>query len=92
MPRADWQFIGNLVMPLPPLAEQAAIAAHLDKAVAVIDAAVACARRQVELLREYRICLVANVVTGKIDVREAAANLSDEADESAALFQEKQSG
>ena len=89
MPRADWQFIGNLVMPLPPLAEQAAIAAHLDKVVAVIDAAVACARRQIELLREYRICLAANVVTGKLDVREAAANLSDEAGESAALFQEK---
>ena len=74
MPRADWRFIGNLVLPLPPLAEQAAIAAHLDKAVAAIDAAVACACRWIELLREYRICLAANVVTGKLDVRKTAAN------------------
>ncbi len=92
MPRADWRFIGNLVMPLPPLAEQAAIAAHLDKAVAAIDAAVAGACRWIELLREYRVCLAANVVTGKLDVREAAANLPNEADESATLSQEKQSG
>ena len=66
----------------PPLAEQAAIAAHLDKAVAVIDAAVACTCRWIELLREYRVSLAANVVTGKLDVRQAAANLPDEADES----------
>ena len=79
-------------IPLPPLAEQAAIAAHLDKAVAVIDDAVAGACRWIELLREYRICLAANVVTGKLDVREAAATLPDGADEPAALFQEKQSG
>ena len=63
---------------VPPLAEQAAIAAHLDKATAAIDAAVACARRQVELLREYRARLIADVVTGKLDVREAAANLPDD--------------
>ena len=76
---------------IPPLAEQTAIAAHLDKAVAAIDAAVACTRRQIELLHEYRICLAANVVTGKIDVREAAANPSDEADESAVLAQKRRS-
>ena len=62
----------------PPLTEQAAIVAHLDKATAAIDAAVACARRQVELLREYRARLIADVVTGKLDVREAAANLPDD--------------
>ena len=58
----------------PPLAEQAAIAAHLDKAVTAIDDAIACACCWIELLREYRVCLAANVVTGKLDVREAAAN------------------
>ena len=38
-------------------------------------------RRQIELLREYRIRLIANVVTGKLDVREAAARLPDEVEE-----------
>ena len=34
--------------------------------------------REILLLREYRTRLVADVVTGKLDVREAAAKLPDE--------------
>ena len=36
------------------------------------DAQVAT-KRQIDLLREYRVHLIAGAVTGKIDVREAAA-------------------
>ena len=36
---------------------------------------------QILLLREYRTRLIADVVTGKLDVREAAASLLEEADE-----------
>ena len=68
-----------LTLPIPPLAEQAAIAAYLEKATAAIDAAVARARRQIELMREYRERLIADVVTGKLDVREAAATLPNDA-------------
>ena len=42
-----------------------------------------CANRircQIELLQEYRTRLIADVVTGKLDVREAAAELPEEAD------------
>ena len=42
---------------------------------------IARARRQVELLQEYRTRLIADVVTGKLDVREAAAQLPDEGDD-----------
>ena len=65
----------NLHLPVPPLPEQATIAAHLDKATADIDAAIAVARRQCDLMREYRTSLIAHVVTGKLDVRAAAAQL-----------------
>ena len=78
--------LAGFTIVVPPLAEQAAIAAHLDKATATIDAAVACARRQTELLREYRARLIADVVTGKLDMRKAAANLPDESGESAVLL------
>ena len=64
-------------MIVPPLPEQAAIVEYLDKATADVDAAIARARRHVELLREYRTRLIADVVTGKLDVREAAATLSE---------------
>lgn len=39
------------------------------------------AEREISLLREYRTRLIADVVTGKLDVREAAASLPDEAAE-----------
>ena len=67
---------------VPPLPEQVAIVEYLDKATAEIDAAIARARRHVELLREYRTRLIADVVTGKLDMREAAMVLSEKADES----------
>ena len=37
--------------------------------------------REVALLREYRTRLIADVVTGKLDVREVAARLPEEAEE-----------
>ena len=67
-----------LRIPLPPLTEQRAIVAHLDKTTAAIDAAIDNARRQVERMTEYRASLIAHVVTGKVDVRAAAASLSPE--------------
>ncbi len=40
------------------------------------------AEREIDLIREYRTRLIANVVTGKLDVRSAAAGMSDGADTS----------
>ena len=68
---------------MPPLAEQTAILSYLHGAVADIDTAIDRARREIELLREYRTRLIADVVTGKLDVREAAAALPAEAAEPA---------
>ena len=73
--------IGSRQIALPPLPEQIAIVAYLDKATSDIDTAISRTRCQIELLQEYRTRLIADVVTGKIDVREAAAGLPDEADE-----------
>ena len=69
-----------LCVALPPLPEQTAIVEYLDKATATIDTAITRARREIELLNEYRTRLTADVVTGKLDVREAAAQLPDEPD------------
>jgi type I restriction enzyme S subunit len=63
---------------LPPTVEQKAIAAFLDKEVLRFETAVSQLEREIGLLREYRTRLVADVVTGKIDVREAAARLPEE--------------
>lgn len=64
---------GRLSIPLPPSQEQKEIVdAVLDQTAGSNDAA-ASARREIELLQEYRTRLVADVVTGKLDVREAVA-------------------
>ncbi len=64
--------IKSALLPIPSLAEQAAIVRYLDKQTAAIDAAMARAQQEIELLSEYRIRLIADVVTGQVDVREAA--------------------
>ena len=55
-------------LPLPPITNQTAIVKYLDKVTADTDATVDRARRQVELMEEYHTRLIADVVTGKIDV------------------------
>lgn len=66
---------------MPSKSEQAHIVRYLDDAVASSDSAIARTEHEIVLLREYRLRLVADVVTGKLDVREAAASLPDQADE-----------
>ncbi len=65
--------LGALSVVVPPLIEQIAIAEYLDKATSTIDTAIANTRRELELLEEYRTRLISDVVTGQVDVREAAA-------------------
>ncbi len=73
--------IKSIQIPLPPLPEQAAIARYVDEATAGLDGAIAVVQREIALLREYRARLVADVVTGALDVRAAAAALPDEPEE-----------
>ena len=65
----------------PPKAEQIRIVAHLDRELGEVDRTVMTVGREISLLREYRTRLIADVVTGKLDVREAAARLPEETDE-----------
>ncbi len=81
MPRADWQFVGGMAVTLPPLPEQSAIVRFVDDSTVNIVATIDRAHREISLLGEYRTRLIADVVTGKLDVREAAAHLPDEAEE-----------
>lgn len=46
-----------------------------------LNTAIARYEREIALLREYRTRLTADVVTGKLDVRAAAAQLPEEAEE-----------
>lgn len=65
----------DIGVPVPPIAEQTEIMAHLAEALGGQNTAISRLEREIDLLREYRTRLVADVVTGKLDVREAAARL-----------------
>lgn len=71
--------LGQIPVPFPPVEEQTSIVEFCQEETAGISAAISRLEREIELLREYRTRLVTDVVTGKLDVREAAARLPEEA-------------
>ncbi|MCX6546397.1 MAG: restriction endonuclease subunit S [Acidobacteria bacterium] len=68
----------------PPSSEQRAIADCLDVELRQFQQTISRLSREIDLLREYRTRLIADVVTGKLDVREAAARLPEEPESDAA--------
>lgn len=62
MPRADWEFIGNLPIPTPTQRQQSNIACFLDRETTDIDALIAAKERLLGLLAEKRRTIVAEAV------------------------------
>jgi type I restriction enzyme S subunit len=71
--------LGNYKVCLPAIDEQRRIAKYLADETASLDRALARVEHEIDLLREYRTRLISDVVTGKLDVREAATHLPEEA-------------
>ncbi|MBP6738625.1 MAG: restriction endonuclease subunit S [Leptospiraceae bacterium] len=63
MPRAEWDFIGTIKIPLPPLSTQKAIANFLDKETARIDSLISAKERFIGLLEEKRKATITEAVT-----------------------------
>ena len=68
MPRASWEFIGNLKFQVPSLDAQKAIADFLDRETGRIDDLKAKTLASIDRLHEYRTALITAAVTGQIDV------------------------
>jgi type I restriction enzyme S subunit len=67
-------------LPFPPIEEQRQIATTLEAALSDTAKIAERAKKEIDLLKEWRTRLIADVVTGKLDVREAAAMLPEEPD------------
>jgi type I restriction enzyme S subunit len=67
MPRANWDAIGSLSVPIPPLTEQQRIAAWLNAETSHLDALVAEKERMLVLLAERRAARVSQAVTRGLD-------------------------
>lgn len=78
LPTERWR---DLCVVLPPEDEQVEIIRHLAAVSSRAERFALAATSEVSLLREYRTRLIADVVTGKLDVRDAAAHLPDEVKE-----------
>lgn len=65
--RVSRSMLGSIRIQCPPLPEQRAIAAFLDRETARIDALIAKKRRQIELLQEKRSALITRAVTKGLD-------------------------
>jgi type I restriction enzyme S subunit len=64
-------------IPLPPVREQRSIAAYVDEQTVRSDDLSRRARREIELLREFKARLTADVVNGQVDIRAAALRLPE---------------
>src|SRR5205823_2205446 len=71
--------INPIPFPAPPVEEQRAIVVELRNGLVGVNSVLSRLEREIALLREYRTRLVADVVTGNLDVREAVARLPHEA-------------
>jgi restriction endonuclease S subunit len=68
MPRAEWSFIGNVFISVPSINTQQQIINHIKEETAKIDEVIIRTEKEIELIKEYRQSIIAEVVTGKIKV------------------------
>lgn len=71
------RFLGTKT-PLPPVAERQDIVKNITEKAAEIDKAILKLEKELSLIGEYRTRLISDVVTGKLDVREAVKALAEE--------------
>ena len=69
--------VRRLWLALPDLCEQRDIVNHITKATSICTQLKKRTRLEIETVQEYRNRLIADVVTGKLDVREAVAQLAE---------------
>jgi len=65
--------LSRFQIPMPPLAEQHAIAVQVKKETARIDDLIVHAKAEITLLKELRAATIADAVLGHVDVRTHSA-------------------
>ena len=82
VPGVDRKDLHDIYVVRPSETEQAKISGFLDSHLLDLDNVMRRVEKETDLMREYRTRLIADVVTGKVDVRAAALPAEiDEADE-----------
>ena len=76
-PKLMNNMMARIRVSVPPCDEQVAIAKYVHGIAKPSDLVIERAKLQIDFLNEYRTRLIADVVTGKLDVREVAATLPE---------------
>ena len=69
--------VGSQWIPIAPVDEQKLVVRQIEAITVGLNTAIRRFEREGDLLREFRIRLIADVVTGKVNVRDAVAGLPD---------------
>lgn len=69
--------LGSISVPLAPSDEQVAIAEWLDEQLQGLNDIIDRAQREIALIQDFRTRTIADIVTGKLDVRPLAASLPE---------------
>jgi type I restriction enzyme S subunit len=78
MPRANWDFIGNLPIVIPPLSEQKHLVSKLDEQISNIDELSSSISDAINVLNEFKNSLITSAVTGRIDFSKLKQEHQDE--------------
>ncbi len=76
-PHVNVSTIRNYFLALPTRDEQDFLIGRIERSTKEFSSAISNAKREIDLLHEYRTRLIADVVTGKLDVRETAVALPE---------------
>ena len=71
-PKLSQENLQAVKLPIPPLAEQQAIASYLDTKCREIDTLISIKRQKIEMLKEYKKSIIFEAVTGKTDLESLA--------------------
>ena len=80
MKNLNTSILKSVPLLIPPIQQQKHIVDHISQRTTTIDYAIRKSNEEICLIREYRTRLIADVVTGKLDVREAATAIPKELD------------
>ena len=72
MPRASWDFIGNLKTFFPDLNAQVTIINYLEKQIMQIESLIIKEEKSIEYLKVFSVALISEVVTGKIEITQSS--------------------
>lgn len=75
VPGVDRKDLFDIVVTVPPYDDQVEVVRGIEGQSAELNKAILKIESEISLIQEFRTRLVADVVTGKLDVRAAAANL-----------------